>query len=36
MVSENEPLEQAETSSSEEDFETADFDELCDGLESTN
>jgi len=36
MVSENDLLEKAEVSSEDEDFDAADFDDLCDGLESTN
>ena len=34
MVNENDLLEKAEASSEEEDFETAEFDDLCDGLDS--
>ena len=34
MVNESNPLEKAEVSSDDEDFDAADFDELCDGLES--
>ena len=37
MVNENDLLEKAEASSEEEeDFETAEFDDLCDGLESAD
>jgi len=36
MVDEKDTLEQAETSSAEEDFETAELDDLCDGLDSTD
>ena len=36
MVNENDLLEKAEASSDEEDFDAADFDDLCDGLESAD